>query len=592
VRRLFRTLRAALTSSWLWTLVGLALLAALIWTFGPLLAFGEARPLEDEAARLAVIALLVVAWLVWRIVVWRRAARANRLFVAEIAAEPPKAPGEEALAAVASKFQATLDELKRRKLGRRFLREMPWYVIIGPPATGKTTALKQAGLSFPLELHDDLQGVGGTRNCDWFFTEDAVLIDTAGRYTEQASAPEADAREWLGFLDLLKKHRGRRALNGVIVALSADMLAADETALRAHGRTIRKRLAEIMERLEIRLPVYLMLTKADLIRGFEPVFGGLTTAEREQVWGATFPAGGRAGGADAARELELLSASLERKLGPRLDAEERLAVRAEIFRFPAQIAALSEPLRVLFDTIFGESRYEASAWPRGIYLTSATQEGTPIDRLTGALASSFGLPAQPAPPPPRTERRSFFLKDLLVKVIFGEAGLATLAPASSVPPPPPPPPPPSTPPRRSGGSGPGAPPRSGPPPSSSSAPSSSPCPMSPTATRWPRRRRSSTASAWRSPPPPPARRRWTRSTSTRRRRRWRRSRPPGSRPRAASPPRSARPSPARSSGRRTPPTATACGTSSSRGWSRFWRRRCGARSATPTSFSTRSRSTG
>ena len=47
-----------------------------------------------------------------------------------------------------------------------------------------------------------------------------MLIDTAGRYVQQESQPEVDAAEWLGFLDLLKKHRGRRALNGVIVALS------------------------------------------------------------------------------------------------------------------------------------------------------------------------------------------------------------------------------------------------------------------------------------------------------------------------------------------------------------------------------------
>ena len=106
---------------------------------------------------------------------------------------------------------------------------MPWYVIIGPPAAGKTTALRQSGLDFPFDLTDDLQGVGGTRNCDWFFTEDAVLIDTAGRYVLQESQPEVDAAEWLGFLDLLKKHRGRRALNGVIVALSGRHALARAT---------------------------------------------------------------------------------------------------------------------------------------------------------------------------------------------------------------------------------------------------------------------------------------------------------------------------------------------------------------------------
>ncbi|MGO8536174.1 type VI secretion protein IcmF/TssM N-terminal domain-containing protein, partial [Rhizobium ruizarguesonis] len=79
--------------------------------------------------------------------------------------------------------------------------------------------------------------------------EEAVLIDTAGRYVQQESQPEVDAAEWLGFLDLLKKHRGRRALNGVIVALGIDTLSEDDASIRMHGRQIRKRLAELQERL-------------------------------------------------------------------------------------------------------------------------------------------------------------------------------------------------------------------------------------------------------------------------------------------------------------------------------------------------------
>ncbi|MBP7241247.1 type VI secretion system membrane subunit TssM [Amaricoccus sp.] len=430
---ILRFIWAVVSSRWLWTAIGLVLLSALVWFWGPLLAFGDAAPLASETVRLALIGALVFLWLLWIVLARRRAMRANRLFVAELAQAPekPKAPGEENVAAVGAKFQEVLAELRRRKLGgRRFLREMPWYVIIGPPATGKTTALRQSGLSFPIDLTDDLQGVGGTRNCDWFFTEDAVLIDTAGRYVVQESQPEVDAAEWMGFLDLLKKHRGRRALNGVIVALSVETLSDGDAAIRAHGREIRKRLNELQLKLEMRLPVYLMLTKADLVAGFEPFFGDLTTPEREQVWGATFAPGARVDGAEAARELVDLAGELERRITPRLEAEERTSVRAETFRFPAQVASLAEPLRLLVETVFSETRYEESAWLRGVYLTSATQEGAPIDRLTAALASSFGLPAGPPPPRQRTERRSFFLKDLMTEVIFKEAGLGVLDPAA------------------------------------------------------------------------------------------------------------------------------------------------------------------
>lgn len=430
---ILRLLWAVLTSRWLWTLIGLSLLSLLIWVFGPIVSIGDSAPFASETVRMAMIALLVILWLVWLILAQRRAIRANRLFVAEIAApvEKPLSAGDQSVAAVGAKFQNIMNELKRRKLGgRKFLREMPWYVIIGPPATGKTTALRQSGLNFPIDLTDDLQGVGGTRNCDWFFAENSVLIDTAGRYVQQESQPDVDATEWLGFLDLLKKHRGQRALNGVILALSVDALSEDDAALKAHGRKLRKRLMELQERLQIRLPVYLMLTKADLIKGFEAFFGGMSTADREQIWGATFAPGVRVDGNEVAKELSALSTELERRIIPRMESEESLAVRAEIFRFPAQVESLSEPIRVLVETIFGESRYEDSAWLRGIYFTSATQEGAPIDRLTAALTSSFGLPAPRMAQAQRIDRRSFFLKNLLTEVIFKEAGLGIFDPAA------------------------------------------------------------------------------------------------------------------------------------------------------------------
>lgn len=429
---ILRFLWTVITSRFLWTLIGIALLSLLIWVFGPIVQVGPYAPFESDNVRIAIIAGLIILWLIWLIIAQRRAIRANRMFVAEIAApvqEKQLTPGEESVAAVGAKFGEVMAELKRRKLGgRKFLREMPWYVIVGPPATGKTTALRQSGLNFPIDLTDDLQGVGGTRNCDWFFSENAVLIDTAGRYVQQESQPDVDATEWLGFLDLLKKHRGRRALNGVIVALSIDALSEGDEAIKAHGRKIRRRLAELNDRLEIRLPVYLMLTKADLIKGFEAFFGGLSTTAREQVWGTTFPLDARVNAGTIQTELARLASELERRLVPRLEDEDKLGQRAEIFRFPAQLASLSEPIQVLVEAMFGESRYEEAAWLRGLYLTSATQEGAPIDRLTAALSSSFGLPPRRAMPAARVEKRSFFLRNLLTEVIFKEAGLGTFDP--------------------------------------------------------------------------------------------------------------------------------------------------------------------
>lgn len=425
--RMIKSLFRFLISRKLWVFIGVVLLCALIWQFGPLLALGDLHPLEDELNRLIAIGVVVILWLFSILLAQLRSARKNRLFVTELAAPPAAVaarPGEANLAAINTKFAEVLGQMKKSRLGaKKFLREMPWYVIIGPPGTGKTTALKQSGLHFPIDLSDDIKGVGGTRNCDWFFTDTAVLVDTAGRYVEQASDPEIDATEWGGFLDLLKKHRGKRALNGVIVTLSLQELLGDENALRAHGKTIRKRLAELREKLQIQLPVYLMLTKADLVPGFEAFFADLTSRDREQVWGATLPIDARPEGTVIARELRGLLSRLESRLSSRMAEDASLSWRAEVFRFPAQVESLEGALKLLVETVFGESRYEEAPWLRGFYFTSAAQEGSPIDRMLMEMAGSYGLRAEAPPRRQAGEQRSYFLHDLLAGVIFPEAGL-------------------------------------------------------------------------------------------------------------------------------------------------------------------------
>lgn len=425
--RILKAIFRFLFSRRLWVFIGLAMLCALIWVFGPIIRVGDVFPLEQPLVRGIVIGVIAVMWLLSMLIAQLRAARKNRMFVTELAAPPtPVAskPGDANVAEVNSKFQSVLTEMKRSKLGnRKFLRDMPWYIMIGPPGTGKTTALRQSGLHFPIDLSDDLKGVGGTRNCDWFFTEQAVLVDTAGRYVQQQSDPEIDAAEWSGFLDMLKKHRGKRALNGVIVALSLRELLGPDAELRAHGREIRKRLSELRERLQIQLPVYLMLTKCDLVPGFETFFSDLSTRDREQVWGTTLAPDTRIDSVTVERELRGLLTVLEGRVTGRMGDDATLAKRAETFRFPAQLERLESPLKALIDTVFGESRYEDSPWLRGFYLTSATQEGSPIDRLLGDLAGAFGV--QPEPPERRAygESRSYFLRNLLSEVIFPEAGL-------------------------------------------------------------------------------------------------------------------------------------------------------------------------
>jgi type VI secretion system protein ImpL len=114
-----------------------------------------------------------------------------------------------------------------------------------------------------------VQGVGGTRNCDWFFTTDGILLDTAGRY----SVYEADRAEWFSFLDLLRRHRRRAPINGIIIAVSvAELAGGSPEASIELAKSLRTRVQELTERLGVHAPVYVVFTKADLIAGFADFF--------------------------------------------------------------------------------------------------------------------------------------------------------------------------------------------------------------------------------------------------------------------------------------------------------------------------------
>lgn len=428
------TMVTSLVTRWFLTFVGTALLAVILWFFGPFL-----PALEEWVVRVAIVLVMFGLWAGLNLLLdWRRRRREAALVEGIVAAPDPVAiASAEEVTALREKLTTALDLLRRARGTKGYLYEQPWYAIIGPPGAGKTTALLNAGLRFPLAAEmgqGAVAGVGGTRLCEWWFTEEAVLIDTAGRYTTQDSDAAVDRAGWEGFLDLLKRTRTRQPLNGLIVAISlTDIAAAPRDERLAHARALRRRLKEVEERLAIRLPVYAVFTKADLLAGFTEYFDDLDREKRGQVWGATFPLSDRQAGpvSGFATEFQLLIERLNGRVFDRLQAERSPPRRNLLAGFPSQLASLEAPLSEFLQEAFGGSRLDPAPMLRGFYFTSGTQEGTPIDRLTGALARAFGMD-QRRPPSLRPEQgRSYFLSRLVKDVIFGEAMLVSERPGAA-----------------------------------------------------------------------------------------------------------------------------------------------------------------
>ncbi len=429
-----------------WVVSGLAVLALclIVWFFGPLAGYGLEFPLEPVLPRVTLIAVLAGVWL---LVNWRRTRRARareRDMIDSMvkpdaaAADPDQTASAEEVAALGERLRDALGTLRKSRKRRWYqpsshLYDLPWYMFIGPPGAGKTTALANSGLNFPLadtRGPAPVKGVGGTRNCDWWFTDDAVLIDTAGRYTTQDSHLPVDRAAWQGFLTLLKTHRRRQPINGVLVSISlSDLAVLSEPERIAHARAIKARIRELHAEFNIRFPIYVLFTKTDLVAGFAEFFANLGKEEREQVWGMTFPLdeGQDEAGAVAhfPEEFDLLVDRLNDRVLERMQAEPDINARTLIHGFPQQFASLREVADEFLLEIFRPSRLEQRPLLRGVYFTSGTQNGTPIDRLMGAMSSQFGLSRQ-AVPVFSGAGKSFFLNRAIKDVAFAEAGVVAV----------------------------------------------------------------------------------------------------------------------------------------------------------------------
>jgi type VI secretion system protein ImpL len=327
--------------------------------------------------------------------------------------------------AMQAEFSKAVEALKTSKLSRGrkdALAILPWYLIVGPPGAGKSTALRNSGLKFPYlsSKGGGVRGVGGTRNCDWWLTNEAVLLDTAGRYLSS----EDDRPEWFAFLDTLSKYRPKRPINGLIVAVSvSELMGVDPQAAGELGQNIRERLDEITSRLRTLVPVYLMLTKCDLIPGFTEMYADLTRSERGQIWGFTVPMGSQA---ETSSDLLLerfdeLVTVLEQRTLKRLGQERRLEARENIYQFPQRFDSLRKNLAEFVQPLFLDNVYQDTPVMRGLYFTSGTQDHKPMERLAGSSSDLFG---DSRPQEPSAEGRSYFLWDIFTKVMFQDQEMA------------------------------------------------------------------------------------------------------------------------------------------------------------------------
>ncbi|WP_211453603.1 type VI secretion system membrane subunit TssM [Collimonas antrihumi] len=348
--------------------------------------------------------------------------------------------------------------LRRLWEGNRHVYAGPWYLVIGKHGVGKTSALLNSSLTFPPSgrisiASDSSSAQNHAGHADWWLSDSIVLINAPERYVVQQVAAARDNAEWLGFLGLLRKYRRRTPINGALVMLDVgELLTQSESDRLAYADQLRARLHELRIELGIRFPVYVIVTKMDLLKGFTDYFHSLTAENRAQAWGFTLPyvkTGGKYTARTSPLENELQSElqTLSRRLDDGLQRQQRdeldHARRRALSALPQEFDSLTSLLTSILGAIFCDSSFDNTQTRhslRGIYFTSAAQgeHRIPADQLTPLQrqltaendekdkTNSATHDAHRANPEasPTSGNRGYFLSDMFNKVIIPEAHLA------------------------------------------------------------------------------------------------------------------------------------------------------------------------
>jgi type VI secretion system protein ImpL len=286
---------------------------------------------------------------------------------------------------------------------------LPWYMVFGKPRSGKSTALRNAKLLSPameLSEHDD----GSTLNLEWWLYDQAIVIDTAGRY----AVPDIDKRdrqEWTTLLKMLSRHKQKEPLNGLVLVVAADRLLNDsEEELRAEGQQIRSGINELMEQLEIQMPVYLMVTKCDLIDQFSNWCQYLPKDSLDQVMGYL-----------CEEEVTNIDITLDFVFDRVLDRLKELRLLMmergdyyddSLIELPINFEKLRSGLHAFAQTALKDNLYQETPRFRGLYFSSSQQQ---LDR-----SGNKG----------EMNDRGLFLHQLFTKVMPPDRGLLSTLPSA------------------------------------------------------------------------------------------------------------------------------------------------------------------
>ncbi len=371
-------------------------LLALIADFSPI-------ALLIGIAVLIVFILALLALLLWRKV------KAQKAESGEAAQEAP--PQENSQEQEKPTVKANPEEIQPSvTLAVKFLNQnssgrgsgygTPWFLALGAAGSGKSTLLDNSGIS--LSLRGGAADFGIEQGIKWRFFDAGVILDVPGDLFVQAEKNASDERSWKELLRNLYRQRPQRAMDGIVLTIPCTELVGDTAlspALIGQRATyIFDKLWQIQKWLGFCYPVYVVITKCDLIPGFKSLARQLPAHCQREMFGWSNPYN-----LDAAfdsswvdQAFDELARNVHRLQSEVFVERQHIADVDDLFLFSARLQELKKPLRIYLAQLMKKSAYRESLQFRGFYFTGDATEimeekSEPVRAIAAAASSYSGF---------------------------------------------------------------------------------------------------------------------------------------------------------------------------------------------------------
>lgn len=392
-----------------------------MWGYGDDFEIMEIKPFSPSVRRWLITLITILSAMIWVVMHLELSNRRLRSQQKQIKQEV-KDPVQLEVSIQQRYLTRWLVNLQKQITTKKFQYQRPWYLIIGSRGSGKTTFLKQGSKLNDLYTPENPPLV----HC--WLNDQAVIIETDGILLEQPTdhtLPTLYEKLWKNVLSWLVETRPVQPLNGVILTVDLFQLSTFNKIEREnYVSAVKSRLNEISQSCHSRMPVYIVLTKLDLLYGFGAMYQSLDKTQREDILGITFPTNET----DWKKTLNSFWQQWVQQLNDALPSmmlnNVDVGQRSQLFTFIRQINGLKDYIEEFID--HGLFSLEQQPFMlRGLYLTSSQQKGQMEDLFVKSASSQYNLPEQVYPSWQTPLSHTYFTHQLLNNLLFEETHLAS-----------------------------------------------------------------------------------------------------------------------------------------------------------------------